>query len=274
MKPLEVVLYSGVLIFLFFVGMFIAWKQRGESIKFEKLKGVPTIITEKPIYKTYKVPILTYHYIEYPTNPDDTIRKGLTVLPSNFEAQIINLKSVGYKFITPYDLYLALKGKKKISEKSVIVTFDDGYRDFYTDAYPIIKKYEIPATVFMATGLVNQSNYLTYEQIVDILKSGYVEFGSHSWSHKNLTMISDKELIEEIYNGKKYFEKTYGVALRYFAYPYGTYNEKVEKMIKDAGFILAMSMVGDGTRIHSLNTLYHLSRLKVGNAQNLASYIQ
>ena len=191
MKLLKIILYSGILIILLFIGLFIAWKEKGTLSKFVKPRDIPTTFVEKPIYKTYKVPILTYHYIEYPTNPDDTIRKGLTVLPSNFEAQIINLRENEYKFITPYDLYLALKGEKEISEKSVIVTFDDGFGDFYTDAYPIIKKYEIPVTVFMVTGLINQPNYLTYEQIIDILKSGYVEFGSHSWSHKNLTMISD-----------------------------------------------------------------------------------
>lgn len=272
MKLLKIILYLGILIILFFVGVFIARKQRDALSKFVKPKDIQTTIVEKPIYKTYKVPILTYHYIEYPTNPDDTIRKGLTVLPSNFEAQILNLKNADYKFITPFDLYLALKGKKEIPEKSVIITFDDGYRDFYTDAYPIIKKYEIPVTVFMATGLVNQPNYLTYEQIMEILKNGYVEFGSHSWSHKNLTMISDKELIEEIYNGKEYFEKTYKVKLRYFAYPYGAYNEKVEDMVKNAGFMLAASMVGDGTKVHTLGNLYHLPRLKIGNVINLVPY--
>ncbi len=92
MKLLKIILYSGILIILLFIGLFIAWKEKGTLSKFVKPRDIPTTFVEKPIYKTYKVPILTYHYIEYPTNPDDTIRKGLTVLPSNFEAQIINLR--------------------------------------------------------------------------------------------------------------------------------------------------------------------------------------
>lgn len=254
---------------LFIFGIFLGYLSSAGRLQ---TKDNATKITEAPVYKSYKVPILTYHYVEYPTDPNDTIRKSLTVLPSNFEAQVKLLLASNYIFITPNDLYLGLKGKKELPQKSVIITFDDGYGDFYTDAYPIIKKYKIPATVFMSTGLVNRPNYLTYTQVKEILQNGLVEFGSHSWSHKNLTQISDKELDEEIVYGKKYFEDMFGVKLSYFAYPYGAYNQKVEDAIKKAGFTLAMSMEGDKTKVHTLHNLFHLSRMKIGNVINLIPY--
>ena len=194
------------------------------------------------------MPILVYHYVEYPSDPNDTIRRSLTVLPVNLDREIKTLLDGGYRIITLEDLYLAIYNKEDIPEKSVIVTFDDGYRDFYTDAFPIVEKYKIPVTVFVPTGLINHPNYLTYAQIKEIIQSKF------------------KEILQEVSYSKKFFEDTYGVKMKYFAYPYGAYNNKVGKYIKDAGFILAASMVGDGTHKDSESTLYHLPRLKMGNA--------
>jgi len=170
------------------------------------------------------VPILVYHYVEYPSDPNDTIRRSLTVLPVNLDREIKTLLDGGYRIITLEDLYLAIYNKEDIPEKSVIVTF------------------------FVPTGLINHPNYLTYAQIKEIIQSKF------------------KEILQEVSYSKKFFEDTYGVKMKYFAYPYGAYNNKVGKYIKDAGFILAASMVGDGTHKDSESTLYHLPRLKMGNA--------
>jgi hypothetical protein len=89
---------------------------------------------------TLKIPILMYHYIEYP-DPNDKMRVALNVVPEVLDEQIKTLKDAGYVFLWATDAEQILKGKEEMPKKAVVLTFDDGYRDFYEYAYPILKKY-------------------------------------------------------------------------------------------------------------------------------------
>ena len=166
---------------------------------------------------------LMYHLVlEEPYNGN----VGLFVRPTDLEDQIQKMLDEGYVF-----LFADEYGKTK--EKSVVLTFDDGYTDNYTELLPILKKYNVKATVYLIGDLIgNHHEYLTYDQIREMAESGYVQFGSHTMSHPYLAACSDEEIIKEYTDSIALIEELTGKECRTIAYPYGSYNQRVTAITK------------------------------------------
>lgn len=191
--------------------------------------------------KSMFAPILIYHYIEYVKDEKDTIRKSLNIIPYIFVKQIETLKNAGYTFITASELIDILDGKIKLPQKPIIISFDDGYRDFYTDVLPVLKKYKIKAVVYIVTGFLDKPNYLSTEQLKEIAKSRLVEIGAHTVHHfalKGLNPILAKYEVEE---SKKNLEKLINTPVVSFAYPDGSFDMQAIKLVKSAGFKSAVT---------------------------------
>lgn len=216
-----------------------------------------------PLQQPVKVPILTYHYVEVNRDKNDTLRTSMAVTPYFFEKQLQTFLQHGYKVISFRDLTKALEGEEALPPKPVILTFDDGYRDFYTDAYPLLKKYQIKATNFVIYNHLGRSGNLTKEQVKEMLASGLVTIGSHTLNHANLVTLKPERARAEILESKKKLEEEFGIKVLDFAYPYGFYNHQVEELVKEAGYETASSLVV-GVQQSSQN-VFHLSRIKVGN---------
>ena len=212
--------------------------------------------------KEVKVPILVYHYVEYVKDSNDIIRKSLSTTPLVLENQIKTLLENGYELISFKRLDQYLEGIKPLPKKSVILTFDDGYEDFYTDVLPILKKYKVNATQYLVSGFVGKRNYMNEFQVKEIIKSGLVEIGAHTVSHDNLKLSPDNIAIQEIEQSKKDIEKKYNISVTTFAYPYGDYNERTPGIVKRAGFKTAVT-VEDGFII-SANERFTLFRIHPG----------
>jgi peptidoglycan/xylan/chitin deacetylase (PgdA/CDA1 family) len=181
------------------------------------------------------VPILNYHKI-------DTLHHALSISPQDFEEQMDYLSRNGFTTITPDELMAYLNHGKALPEKPVLITFDDGYLDNYTNAYPILKKYGFTATIFLITNLVgHDERYLTWEQVREMQRDGFV-FGSHTVSHKALTALSREQALEELLSSRQEIERQLGSKVRYFAYPTGAYNSQVEEMVKQAGYKAAFTI--------------------------------
>jgi len=215
------------------------------------LSHPPKIATAREIISDYvlpvrdvEVPILVYHYVEFVKDHGDTVRKSLNIIPPIFELQIKTLKDAEYTFIMSADLGLYLDGKKPLPQKPVILTFDDGYEDFYTDVYPILKKHNIVATAYIISGVLGRKNYMNSAQLKEIALSGLVEIGAHSVHHPNLkalpTELSEKEILES----KEMLEKELGIKVVSFAYPYGGYIEETVDLVKRAGYTNAVGTNG------------------------------
>ncbi len=213
--------------------------------------------------KTVRVPILLYHYIEDNKDPKDTIRIGLTVTPYYFEKQLQTLTANGYTAITFHDLYEAVTSGQNLPTKPVILTFDDGYRDFYTDAFPLLKKYQTKATNFVIANHVGRSGNLTGEMIKELIASKLVTIGAHTLNHTYLAGLSKEKAWEEINGSKAKLESDFGIKVSDFAYPYGAFNKELEELVQMAGFETASSTTLGAT--HDKNTLLRLSRIRVGN---------
>ncbi|MFC4769986.1 polysaccharide deacetylase family protein [Effusibacillus consociatus] len=187
---------------------------------------------EKAVAKS--IPILMYHSIS------DNPKNLLCLSPKRFAEHMQHLKDAGYNTITFRDLEDWEAGKP-IPVKPVLITLDDGYRDNYTDAYPVLKQLNLKATIFMTTGFFNQRMNLTEDMAKEMMGSGLIEFGSHTVSHGDLTTQTDERLHSEIIESKLELESKLGVPITAFCYPAGRFNEKTLSYVKQAGYRLAVT---------------------------------
>src|ERR1700716_4257266 len=171
-----------------------------------------------PGASSIKVPILTYHYIR--VNPDARDRMGfaLSVTPTDFAAQMNWLARSGYHTITTEDLHAYLNGRRGLPSKPVILTFDDGYADFYTAALPILRSHDFQADLYVVSGFVGRPGYVTAAQVRESDRSG-IEIGSHTVNHADLARTSADGVRAEVVDSKRYLETLLGHPIYSFCYP-------------------------------------------------------
>ena len=166
--------------------------------------------------------------------------------------------------------YAALKKQTTLPAKTIALTFDDGYIDFYYNAYPILRRYNLNATVFVITGFVGKPAYLTWGQIKEMQGSGLIHFGAHTVHHYQLTALSDDSLRYELTESKKVLEEETGVPVNFMAYPYGVSDTRVIAMTRQAGYIgSAGTWAG---KIQSEGTIYNMPRLRIGGGVGMAFF--
>ncbi len=217
-----------------------------------------------------RVPILLYHYIGNNPNPKDIARDALSISPDKFTAQMKYLHDNGYNTITLDSLYPALMNGGSLPPKPVIVTVDDGYEDFYYNAYQILRQYGIHATVFIPTGLMNQGYYLTWAQIKEMAGSGLITYGAHSVHHYNLPSLSISSLDSELTESKKVLQDELGVPINFMAYPGGASSNLVVAEVQKAGYLGAVGTWA--SKMQSEGTIYNMPRIKVSGSIDLAAF--
>ena len=203
------------------------WKYENDKFICKKVNVLNTIkeknkelgINKKVIMEqksNKNIPVLMYHGVS-----DTTWGiANLFMRVADFESQ---LKYIHDNYVTIFiedieDYY----GDKK----TVALTFDDGYVDFYTNVLPLLKKYNIKANLYIITSADNEK-YLSNEQIIEINNSGLVSIGSHTVNHSNLASLSKDELITELKDSKEHLEKLLGKEIKTICYPYGSHNAAV-----------------------------------------------
>jgi peptidoglycan/xylan/chitin deacetylase (PgdA/CDA1 family) len=212
------------------------------------------------------VPILTYHYIR--VNPDRYDRLGfaLSVTPADFAAQMDWLAQSGYHPITTEDLYRYLQGARGLPSRPVILTFDDGYADFFTTALPILRSHDFKAVAYVVSGFVGQGGYMTAGQVREADRSG-IEIGSHTVSHANLATASYGASWAQITQSKQFLEQVVGHPVVSFCYPSGKFNSSVAGQVAAAGYHDATTTYF-GFR-HSMGDRYVWTRLRVSGGESL-----
>lgn len=223
---------------------------------------------------SYHIPILTYHYVEYPKDARDTIRQSLNIYPYTFEAQLKTLLSGGYTFMTMADVADVIDGKKTLPSKPVVLTFDDGYGDFYTDVFPILKKYkEVKAVAYVVPGFLDHPNYLTTSQVKEIASYSHIELGAHTMHHVYLKDMPALLAQREIVASKYALEDIIHKAVVSFAYPYGAFDNNSIELVKKANFRTAVSTIaGLGA---SATNRYFIFRVRPGymTGQELMNFL-
>lgn len=220
--------------------------------------------------RSISVPILMYHYIGNNPNPADKLRDNLSVAPDIFEKQMTHLASHGYTPITLDTLYAGLKKTAGLPNKPIILTFDDGYIDFYINAFPILQRFNFHAVSFIPTGLMDQGYYLHWDQIKQMDATGLISFQAHSVNHYNLPSLNQQQLIYQVTQSKKILESQLGKPVNFMAYPYGTSDERVWAATKAAGY-LGSAGTWYGT-VETEGTIYDMPRVKIAGGLSLARF--
>ena len=211
-------------------------------------QGISTKLGFQSIMNSCKVPILNYHSVAPSPN-----RSGFRVMPDSFEDQISYLTS-HYNVIS-LSMFIDQLCRNRLIKNAAVVTFDDGYKDNYIYAYPILRKYKCHATIFIPTGFIEREvelveneklEPLSWSEIIEMKASKLISFGSHGHSHNTLTKISLKEINMEIELSKKILEDKLKQEVNLFAYPNGQwvdFNSKIISILKSKGFAAACSTI-------------------------------
>ncbi len=216
-----------------------------------------------------QIPVLAYHKIDEPTK--DIKLRGAFTSPKNFARQMVFLKKYNYTFYTASELINYYLGNGAFPPKSIALTFDDGWKDNYTNAFPILRDLQIKATIFLVPSCVGQTSstvvadgesereHLSIKDIREMSEFG-IEFGSHTLNHKLLHQISPAEVKFEVEESKKEIENTLQKPCLTLAYPAGFHTETAQTAVKRAGYIAAFSTVyGDKGKVN----LFALNRTEI-----------
>lgn len=210
------------------------------------------------------IPILCYHSIS------ESKDNELLLSPEKFKSQLKYLKDNGYTPITMDELYNFLKNNKSIPEKSVVITFDDGYRDNYTTAFPILKEFGFKATVYVISNFVENDLYMTKAQIKEMSDWG-IDIESHTDNHEDLSKLTLDQQYETMKKSKEQLETILSKKVDYIAYPFGKFNANTRKAAEKAGYKLGFSLAG-GLADKGDNA-YNIDRLYISNNYTIDEFI-
>lgn len=185
------------------------------------------------IYNNNYVPVLMYHSIDYEKGNELRVPKEL------FKKHMKYLKDNGYTTITMNEFYKFINDNKPVPRKSVVITFDDGYKDNYVNAYPILKEFGFKATIFVITSNIDkEKRCLSSAEIKEMNENG-IDIESHTVNHDKLAKLSYDKQMQTLKASKDSLEKILNKKEEYIAYPYGSWNENTINAVKSSGYKLA-----------------------------------
>jgi len=234
-----------------------------------------------------RILILMYHILDRPMSEQEA---RFCCTPEYFSEQMKYLANSDYELLTLDQIEETIKGQRHQERPGVAITFDDGFSDFHQNALPILNQWKVPATLFIVSRRIGESNdwmhsrgfpkrpLLSLEQLLEVRDAG-ITIGSHTCTHARLSEISpDKEkLDEELQTSKQELEEILEQEVRHFAYPYGLYDAETVTAVKQAGYATACSVRSGFNRkgidphllrrleIYGSDTLWHFrQKLKFG----------
>ncbi|MBO5477502.1 MAG: polysaccharide deacetylase family protein [Clostridia bacterium] len=210
------------------------------------------------------VPIFMYHFIldDYGSYPDTQN----FLRPSTLEEQLKYITENGYQTIFMDEMDELYK-----YEKPVGLTFDDCFVYFYNNAFPLLKKYNQKATIFIITDYINGENYLTEEQLKEIADSGLVKIESHTKTHQYLDQMTYEEQLEEAVGSKQRLEEITGQEVTVYCYPSGRYNQTTLDIIKDY-YDFGLEMLGGVYDSNEVTDMYKITRIYANRDMPLSTF--
>lgn len=263
----------------------------------------PPPVVEEVSYPV-KVPIIIYHHLA-PPNLNIPYNDEI-ITPAQFENQIKLLKDMGFTSVTVSELYELMKKGRMPDKKVFCITFDDGYESNYIYAFPILKKYNMKATINVVVKTIQEEttpqfkpeilSHLSWEQMREMLDSGLIEFGSHTYNqhiyevtdnkktapaltnrvylYKEKRFESDEEWKKRIFDdlllAKAKMEHKLGYTPKVIAYPYGDYNEAVIEVAKEVGYEIGLTT--NPGLVTSDSPVFELSRTYIRPYDDMAYF--
>ena len=214
-----------------------------------------------------------YHRIEEPPPGANVYRRDLSVTPDNFRAQLRYLRQEGYETIVLNDLTLHLTMGKPLPQKPVILTFDDGYADAYTNAFPLLQKFGFVGTFFLVSAPIDAQNpdYLSWGQVKEMHAAG-MEFEPHSYDHPDMRNRGFDFVVFQVLAPKEAIEARTGETCRFFAYPSGRYDQYVIDVLRSAGYWGAVLTEQGAT--HTGDELFTLKRVRIHGGEDMDKFVR
>ncbi len=203
---------------------------------------------------------------------DDPKHKSTSTSIEALKEQFIYLKESGYKVIPLKKLVQSINNGSEIDKKWVVLTIDDSYKTFYKNALPLFREFGYPFTLFVYTKAVNDGygDFMSWEQIRESAKYG--EIGNHGHSHSHLTHLSDDEILLDLNLSNSSFLKHLGYQPPYFAYPYGEFDKRVNKIVKRDGFHAILNQTNGS--ISSTSSIHNLDRIALTGESSIKSKLK
>jgi peptidoglycan/xylan/chitin deacetylase (PgdA/CDA1 family) len=180
--------------------------------------------------------IFMYHHIGH---EDDTDNKETFFVNIETFAQQLDLLAKNYHVMSLAEVEDHYINNMKLPKGAVLLTFDDGYLNNYTYAYPLVQEKKLPITIFLTTGEISaKREMLTWKQVAEMKQSNLVSFASHGVNHTRLRKLSDEDVLFELTESKTELEEQLGQPVRSFCYPYGAFDSRVRELVFQAGYIM------------------------------------
>lgn len=201
---------------------------------------------------------------------DEPEQRELEITPHFLEQTIETYRQEGYIFVSIDEVCSIIKSGKRQKQPFVCLTFDDGYKDNYTTALPLLKRLNVPFAVYITTGIIdnqlsmwwypNQQLGLSLDELIALDNEPLCTIGAHTISHPMIDSLSNDEQKKEIIDSKTILEQWLGHPVKHFSYPHGVYNDTTRQIVKEAGFSTSLRAWGGPIRRGDAS-LYELPRI-------------
>jgi peptidoglycan/xylan/chitin deacetylase (PgdA/CDA1 family) len=234
----------------------------------------PTAPTAQPtpieVAGQTRVPILMYHHVADAPQNADAVRRDLSVGPAAFAAQMDYLLLHGYHTISLADLAGHLLKGSPLPSRSVVLTFDDGYDDNYTFAYPILLAHGFSGTFFIITDFAGNAEYMSWPQIVEMSKHG-MTIDPHSRTHPDLTVTTAADVRAQVAGSRAAVEENTRFPALFFCYPSGRYDASTIAAVRAAGYSGAVTTAYGAT--HTASGIFELERVRLRGADTINDFV-
>ncbi|UIF29000.1 polysaccharide deacetylase family protein [Levilactobacillus brevis] len=233
-------------------------RQDASSTAIKEVKATPWIKLKQPL----KLPILMYHSI--------SSGNQLRVPKQQFAAEMAYLKQHHYRTLTTAEAIRALTTNTVPQKKIVWITLDDAYKDNLTNGLPVLKKYNLHATINVITGFTHKSNHLSLAQMKQMKASGHVDFASHTVQHLNLNALTTAQQKQELVKSKQWLDTQIDQHTAMLCYPAGRANATTHRLAKQSGYQIALTTQEGFATMQQGR--YNLSRLRITPGMTTATF--
>ncbi len=231
--------------------------------KFIRINLVLTIIAILSVFylldTSYRVPVLMYHSVNVGSE-----NSRLIVDPDTFKKQMNYLQNKNFNFMSLDEYVEILKTGEKPKRKSVVITFDDGFKDNYLKVFPLLKQLKIPAAFFIVTDWVGREDRMSWNQIKEMSENDLMEIGSHTVDHEMLTRMPKEEMISQIKSSKKIIASFLNKPIEFFCYPTGAHSEFIKEITRLAGYKAACATSVD--KRTAFDDLFAIRRIRISQS--------
>ncbi len=220
----------------------------------------------------FSIPILMYHHVRVYKNKKDPMGERLSVTPVALAAQLKWLAAHNYQRITLDELIALREGHSALAKKSkpIVLSFDDGYDDAYTEAMPLLFTYRARGVFYIPSGFLGKSGYMNETQVWALDRHG-MQIAAHTVGHADLPVLTPEKQRYELLASKQALEKLTGHSVVHFAYPYGHYNSAVVAMLKELGYKSASTTAGGF--VHEQADSFELPRFHMQSEMRLGDFL-